>query len=238
MNKTNVKSLLNGIRKRYANGEKVSDDDFMILMKHFPFHPEWSTEKCPPPRRVESIVVARRNPFEHHSCFHVVLDDGTTHDLSVQRVVDGEFGRKTRSASYELSDIIVSCRSAIKPIIFQIRRKVMELVKENGGAIQLVSRLTGKEFIVRSPDDFHIDHYDKTFSEVFNEWINVHPEIASSPGEFVIDSTHDEDTYGVKFKDPLLAQEFVEFHKTHTHLRLLPPHENLSEAKTFAKIMN
>ena len=235
MNKTNTMKMLNAIRHKYDNGEYVSNEDFKILMEHFKYHPDWDTTKCPPPRKVIAIMVKRRNPSERNTCFNLVLDDGTMNDIGIPSVVDGEFGKRAGSKSRLLSKVQIACRSAIKPMIASMRQKIMDLVREHGGEVALVSKLTGRPFVVRGLCDFHIDHYDKTFGELCDEWILNHPQIQTSPGDFIVDSDSDATTHGVRFSNVELERDFIDFHNANTHLRILPPCENLSVSKQTRK---
>lgn len=223
--KSQVYEEIRRIVNLYEDGEFLNDEDFLFVYSHLVHHPWWN-EKCPDGRSVVGITTGKRCQYDKHKCFFIHLDDGSYDDISAKKAVDAEFSSKDSRAADVRMDILRACRSAIKPSINAIRKDIYERIPFN-----TVSKLTGKAWTVASRADFHIDHYDMDFVDVVNEWLKIHNEVLKDSTAFIGNSSDFINTNGVVFKDQALVEDFVEFHNTHTHLRILPPEENMSRSR-------
>lgn len=217
MNKTKTLAKLRSILSSYNSGDIVSEDDFNELMKHFPYHEDWSTTKCPPPLNVTRIEVDNSPNGYQYNCFYVVRSDGSRIDISYKSVVDGEFPTKRREETIH-PDIVSACRNTIKPMIDEIRNRFFLLAK--GSIVR--SGLSNKEFKIETKNDFHIDHYNQDFIDVVRGFVKSN--------NIRIDDVETSDGVSceVHFKSDEHKKSFIEYHNTHTHLRITTPTENLT----------
>lgn len=221
MNKTKTLAKLRSILSSYNSGDIVSEDDFNELMKHFSYHEEWKTTKCPYPLNVSRIEVDKSPSGYPYNCFYVVRDDGSKIDISYKSVVDGEFP-PNRKAETINPDIVSACRNSIKTTIDEIRDRIFSLAK--GKVVR--SGLTGNEFKIETKNDFHIDHFNQDFIDVVKGFVksnNITIDDVESVGGVSCE---------VRFKSEETIKSFIEYHNTHTHLRLTTPTENLTRSKT------
>lgn len=141
-------------------------------------------------------------------CFYINRIDGTMEDISFRHAI---------SPRTPLSQIKSACRYAIREVIEQKRNTV------NFGVDKCP--FTG-EFLL--PDNTHIDHYDKTFAELFNFWFLGQNEelLFKAVNKTVGGGTH---TY---FTDNQINSDFLNFHNRNTHLRAVSSYANLSILRT------
>ena len=72
--------------------------------------------------------------------------------------------------------------------------------------------------------DLHIDHYDKTFNELVEEFIN------QEGREYLFSKINmgEQNSPHTRFVDSEIEARFVLFHNANTHLRAITKKENLS----------
>ena len=85
--------------------------------------------------------------------------------------------------------------------------------------------MSGKPILDKG--DFHIDHYDLTFEDLVEKWI----EIKGMEYLYQRINMNDHMSTITKFVDENLVGEFVQYHDQHTHLRVVTKEENLSLLK-------
>ena len=115
------------------------------------------------------------------------------------------------------NQVKAACRTSIRPIIKDIKNSVK---------LPYRCPITGD--IITTMDDIHIDHYDMEFNDVFELWIK--DKDLDWLYEDVMKSNVDGSTI-TSFKDESIIKDFIEFHNTHTHLRVVSKKANLSVLK-------
>lgn len=124
---------------------------------------------------------------------------------------------------YMRKNIAAACRTAVKqPSINPFRDNILKKFKEG---LPVYSDLSGKPILDKG--DFHIDHYDLTFEDLVEKWI----EIKGMEYLYQRINMNDHMSTITKFVDENLVEEFVQYHDQHTHLRVVTKEENLSLLK-------
>lgn len=176
-----------------------NEDEFNYLMDMFQNHQNWELKKG---NGVESISVIAS--LYGTRCFQLNRFDKTTTDISFM---------VSLSARTKLSDIKKAARHAIRPEIVRFR-------EEN--TIYGTKCPINEE--VLTPMNTHIDHYDKTFDEMFNDWMKDKDVDALFKK---VNETEDNSmlTY---FTDNKINQEFIDYHNKNCKLRAVSKTSNLS----------
>jgi hypothetical protein len=136
-------------------------------------------------------------------CFFIERTDGTIVDISYTHAL------KPKS---KLDDIKAACRTSIRPIIVDFARK-----HYNG-----FCEVTKKAITL---NEMHVDHYNKTFIQLFNEWIKdkdldcLHNLVNKSDDKLCVDTF---------FTDQNIIDDFVNYHNNNTNLRCVSKTFNLS----------
>jgi hypothetical protein len=203
MNKTALKRQAKEILNRYdANHSVSNDNDYKFLISIFSMHPSWDIKRgC----GVRDIIVRRTQYGD--KCFYVVRDDGSQTDISYNKSVDGD-GTK-------ISEINKACRTAVRDIVIAFR-------EDNVFFGESICPFTGE---VLFKHNTHIDHHDKTFSEVFSDWIQ------NKDKDYLYSKINEGSKDGemlVYFKDQSIVDDFVSFHNANTNLRAVSKIANLS----------
>lgn len=174
-----------------------------LLEQVFPNHPEWD-EKVG--IGVDHLEV---RPDGHGGrCFYIVRRDGTFTDISFLAAI---------SPPQKKADVIKACREVIRPMI----KRMKESIK-----LPFICPITGEMILDRS--EVHIDHYDLTFKELFDEWVKD-KDIERLYG-YTLKSNKDNDTE-TYFDNDEICKDFLEFHNQHTHLRAVSRKANQSLLK-------
>lgn len=183
---------------------RVEDKYSRFLLKYiFPYHPEWNEKEGV---GVDHIEV--RPDGYRKKCFYIIRKDSTVTDISyVSSITPPSKKEQVRTA----------CRTAIRPIIENIKNRV-----------ELPYRCPITGDIITSMDDIQIDHYDMEFNDVFELWIKD-KNLDWLYGDVKKSST-DGSTI-TSFKDESIIKDFICFHNTHTHLRVVSKKANLSVLK-------
>ena len=183
---------------------RVEDKYSRFLVKYiFPYHPEWKEKEGV---GIDHIEV--RPDGYGHKCFYLIRKDSTVTDISYLTSI---------TPPSKKEQVRTACRTAIRPIIKDIKNSVK---------LPYRCPITGD--IITSMEDIQIDHYDMEFNDVFELWIK--DKDLDWLYEDVMKSNIDESTI-TSFKDESIIKDFIEFHNTHTHLRIVSKKANLSVLK-------
>ena len=183
---------------------RVEDKYSRFLMKYiFPYHPEWKDKEGV---GIDHIEV--RPDGYGHKCFYLIRKDSTVTDISYLTSI---------TPPSKKEQVRTACRTAIRPTITDIKNSVK---------LPYRCPITGD--IITSMEDIQIDHYDMEFNDVFELWIK--DKDLDWLYEDVMKSNVDGSTI-TSFKDESIIKDFIEFHNTHTHLRVVSKKANLSVLK-------
>ncbi len=171
-----------------------------LLEYVFPNHPEWD-EKVGV--GVDHFEVRPDN--YGGKCFYIVRKDGSYTDISFVTAI---------SPPKKKADVIKACRTVIRPEIEKMRESIQ---------LPFVCPITGET--IWDKHYIHIDHYDWTFKEVFDEWVKDKDIDELYKKTLKSNKDNDMDTY---FDDEEVCRDFLEFHNKHTHLRAVSRTANLS----------
>ena len=167
--------------------------DFLYCL--FEEHPHWKEkEGC----GLDHFEV-RRGLYGKKS-FYIVRLDGTSIDISYRKAIYSYPSKRL--------DVMKACRTVISPIIEMYRNQIK---------LPFVCPIT--DDVVTDKSNIHIDHYDLTFKELFDLWMEdkdideLYDKLSKSNNE-------------VHFDDPLLTLDFYQFHNDHTHLRAVSARAN------------
>ena len=175
-----------------------------FLMKEvFPFHSEWKEKMGV---GVDHIEV--RDARAGYRCFYIIRTDGTETDISY---------RASLTPHSKMDDIRAACRTAIAGSIELCRSMVV---------FPYTCPVTGD--IVTDKSDIHIDHYDPTFKELVDEWMEDRD--VDTVYKHTLKSNTDGSLY-TYFDDPALTMDFICFHTAKAHLRAVSKRANLSVLK-------
>ena len=201
--KTNICSKI--LNDTYNSDSKVVDKpsaDFLIN-NIFPNHLRWKNKVGV---GIDHIEVG---PDGHYGkCFYIVRLDGTRTDISFVKSITPE----------EPIDYVKrACRTAVEGKIRELRESI---------TLPYTCPITGE--IIWDMSNIHIDHFDLTFDELFNEWIK--DKDINELYKKTLDSSKDNNTI-TYFDDEEINKDFYEFHNNHTHLRAVSKKANLGELK-------
>ena len=184
----------------YRNKGKVeSIEDIEFLYSIFECHAQWEQKKgC----GVDYFYVGKSE--YNNACFFIMRTDGSTTDIS--------FGSAIKEPS-KINKVAKACRTAIEPEIKAFRETVIYGFQ--------CCPLSG-DILTRG--NTHIDHYDLSFKELFDRWLNAW-EIDNLHDNYVCETKDNEcKTY---FTDQRIIDDFVSFHNNNTHLRAVTKEANL-----------
>lgn len=164
---------------------------------------------CNHPRWKEKIgcgldhIEVRKSLYGAKS-FYIVREDGTSTDISYRKAIYSSVNKR--------SEIMKACRTIISPIIEMHRNQVK---------LPFTCPITGE--VVTDKSNVHIDHYDLTFKELFDLWMEGKDEDELYDKLLV---SKKDGCVEVHFDDPILTMDFYQFHNTHTHLRAVSEKAN------------
>lgn len=205
MKKTEItkrcKSILHGYPVR---SYLPKNDDFHFLINLFKSHPHYELKYGSGIKELFIDFTKYKN-----KCFNITRTDGTTTDISYVQCL---------SPSTEISDIKAACRSAIRSEIISFRNQNVDFGKTP-------CSFTGD---ILTPENTHIDHYDKTFNVLFSEWYlsKDHAQLFAALNDT---SAHGE--MEIYFRDISVAEDFRIYHNANTNLRAVSIKANLSILK-------
>lgn len=201
MSKEKLKQRCREILNKYKVGDKVNYQEQDFLISVFENHENWGQKKGV---GVHYISIMK-NSF--NKCFQLVRFDDTRTDISFMSSI------KNNTA---LQNIKKACRSAIRPEIVKFR---------NENVIFGVTKcaISGE---ILTKKNTHIDHYDFTFNEVVNKWLDLYPK----GYKFEINKSTDNcvDTF---FVNKWTRDSFIDFHNNNTHLRAVTKDVNLKRKR-------
>lgn len=152
--------------------------------------------------KIVEVEVRKSKKFRNLQ-FWIKREDGTATDISYKYCI---FPRK------KIDEISAACRRAVESIITEYKFKHV---------YPTTSDLNGQSIVC--PDEAEVDHYDMDFVELVNDWI------FQNGGEEYIYSKINETEDGseiTEFTDSALVESFIQYHNSHTHLRLITVEEN------------
>lgn len=200
----NKNQLIKVCRYILYNTDVVVEEKYskFLIERVFSRHQEWEEKKGV---GIDHLEV-RPNRYKQKN-FYIVRIDGSVTDISFLKALQHPT---------KLSVVKEACRNAILPIILEIRSEIQ---------LPFKCPLTGET--VTDKKLIHVDHYDLTFDEVFNKWIEdknineLYEKVAKS-------QDNSEQTY---FEDDAISKDFLDFHNKNTHLRVISAKANLSLLK-------
>ena len=124
----------------------------------------------------------------------------------------------------------------MKNCVLQICRNLARFrIKEKRDSIILPVKCEISGKIIDNIDDIHIDHYDDDFSKVAYDWMyNLKHALEKNCNKFVdiikvLYDLHDDEFKYFKLKN--WNKSFIDFHDSHTHLRVVCKEANLQKEK-------
>jgi len=193
------------ILHKYPFGVKIlNPDEIEFLLSIFEGHTEWDSK-----RGVGVDYITTELTKFNQKCFYLHRVDGSKTDISFTHSITN------RS---DLHNVKCACRYAIKETIidFRLRNVVYGETK---------CPITGE---VLTKENTHIDHFNLTFDELFNEWIK------NKPFDYLVDRINEttDDNMETYFTDSFLSELFLIHHNNNTNLRAVSKKANLSILKT------
>ena len=139
--------------------------------------------------------------------FFLVTSDGKSIDISYRKVLNYPGKR---------SEVMKAMRSVVSDRIEKVRNTIK---------LPFTCPITGE--VITSKSDVHIDHYDLTFEELFNKWLDDRNLSIDELYDKLVESKNDTRIETV-IDDPFITMDFYDFHNKHTHLRAVSERANLS----------
>lgn len=196
--------------RRILNSDQrvvASVEDFNFLIGVFKEHPYW--DKKTKGLKIVRIEIGKAKGSHPTKCFYIVRENGEKTDISYIWCINKDNLKK--------KDVIQACRTAVDERIRTFKANLK---------FPLICPIDGVKLM--SLSDVDIDHYDLTFDELVNLWIDKHGGV-----EVLwkyVNEIKDCDT-DTCFTSPELNKDFVDFHDAHTHLRAISKHANRSTNK-------
>ena len=162
--------------------------------------------------------------YLRRDCFYV-NDIGVINKIlfyDCVKKLENHYYRKPDEESKMRTAVMLACRRAIQPLIYDLKKSI---------SFPTVSEYSGE--LIESAKDVSIDHYDLTFVECVDLFV---AQKSYNFRNLYIQKTNGvkpngNEYYNVKFIDNELIKDFVYFHNTNTHLRIVTKHENQSTIK-------
>lgn len=224
MSFTSDKNELRRILNSHKIGERTTEEETAFITAFFRrYHPEWYIKTQGLMQVVTYKIKAETDHQKPGRCFWLILENGAEEDIGYGRL----HARSVDNKKYMRQNIAAACRTAVKqPSIKTFRDSILKKFKEG---LPVYSDLSGKPIL--DEGDFHIDHYDLTFEDLVEKWI----EIKGMEYLYQRINMNDHMSTITKFVDENLVEEFVQYHDQHTHLRVVTKEENLSLLKKIKK---
>lgn len=216
MTYTEFKKQCEAIPRSHNIGESTTPEETNHLNSFFRLHhPDWYLKT----KGEEVIRYDIRNSGTFGTkCLYLVTENSTT-DIGFRGCLKNVPSNK----AYMDFNIKAACRNAInKPIISPLRKKY-ELKLLAGEKIK--SELSSQE--IKTMHDLHIDHYDKPFKDIVDDFINQE----GRESLFSKINMGEQDSPTTRFMDSEIINKFISFHNANTHLRVITRKENLSLAR-------
>lgn len=202
------KEITEAYRGILHSGKQVVDDpeEFEFLMSVFKWHPE--LDKKSNGQVITRILIGKDK--WNKPCFYIQRGDGSITDISISKCLH-------HPTHY--SEVIAACRTAVEPVITKFK---FSFIAAHKGTV-MHSELSGT--IIHGQSDLDVDHYDLEFKELADIWIKQKGGVEVL-FQFV-EETKDNNCV-TRFTDEQLIADFVKFHNSHTHLRIVTRKENRS----------
>lgn len=202
--KKSLKEKCKKILNSYKNGERLNlfDEEFMI-----DFFTQLAKSNKLKGKNIIEVYVRKSARFSNQQ-FWIKREDGTETDISYPNCI---------SPRKDIDEISDACRRAVESIITEYKFKHV---------YPTTSDLSG--LAILCPDNAEVDHYDMDFVELVNNWVSL------NGGEEKIYSKINETEDGseiTEFTDSALVESFIQYHNSHTHLRLITVEENRKRKK-------
>ena len=202
--KKSLKEKCKKILNSYKDGDRLNlfDEEFMI-----DFFTQLAKSNKLKGLKIVEVYVRKSKNFPNLQ-FWIKREDGTETDISYPNCIS------PRKKIDEISD---ACRRAVESIITEYKFKHV---------YPTTSDLSGQSIVCI--DEAEVDHYDMDFVELVNNWVSL------NGGEEKIYSKINETEDGseiTEFTDGALVESFIQYHNSHTHLRLITVEENRKRKK-------
>lgn len=202
--KKSLKEKCKEILNSYKDGVKLNlfDEEFMI-----DFFTQLAKSNKLKGLKIVEVYVRKSKKFPNLQ-FWIKREDGTETDISYLNCIS------PRKKIDEISD---ACRRAVESIIMEYKIKHV---------YPTTSDLSRQSIVCL--DEAEVDHYDMDFVELVNNWVSL------NGGEEKIYSKINETEDGseiTEFTDGALVESFIQYHNSHTHLRLITVEENRKRKK-------
>ena len=202
--KESLKEKCKKILNSYKNGDRLNlfDEEFMIS-----FFMQLAKSKKLKGQNIVAIYVRKSTHFRNQQ-FWIKREDGTETDISYLSCID---------PPKPIDEIKAACRRAVESIITEYKFKHV---------YPTTSDLSGQSIVCL--DEAEVDHYDMDFVELVNNWVSL------NGGEEKVHSKINETEDGsekTEFTDRALVESFIQYHNSHTHLRLITIEENRKRKK-------
>jgi hypothetical protein len=200
MTKVELKNRVRKILEKY--NDIVSDsNDYEFLISVFRQHPRWEIKQG---IGINAIRIIKTKFGQ--KCFELEREDGSRTDISFLKCID--------APQTSNSDLKKARRSAVEEIVINFRK------------VNLVPGISTCPFTgeILFESNTHVDHYDRTFAEIFNFWI------LDKDKDYLLSKLNDKSVDGeikTYFTDDKINQDFIEFHNNNTHLRIVSVTANL-----------
>lgn len=190
------------LQEKYNIDDIVSDEaDKVFLINVFSNHPEYLKKKgC----GIDYISI-KKNLYKER-CFYIHRTDGSYTDISYNKCL---------TPPSKKSIINSACRNAIRGVITSYRNANVEYGVS-------VCPFT-KEILYEH--NTHVDHYDMTFSEMFNLWMSTKD--IDTVYSYIMMSQDNCMEVSFKSFSPIIP-EFINFHNKHCKLRCISEKANMS----------
>ena len=202
--KKSLKEKCKEILNSYKDGVRLNlfDEEFMI-----DFFTQLAKSNKLKGLKIVEVYVRKSKKFPNLQ-FWIKREDGTETDISYLNCIS------PRKKIDEISD---ACRRAVESIIMEYKFKHV---------YPTTSDLSRQSIVCL--DEAEVDHYDMDFVELVNNWVSL------NGGEEKIYSKINETEDGseiTEFTDGALVESFIQYHNSHTHLRLITVEENRKRKK-------
>lgn len=197
--KTRLKKILNN----YPPQHPLGNEDYKEVSDFFStYHDGWE-EKIKD--GLENIVVGFSS--QKSKCFQILNSNDELIEI-------GFNGLRKDGGENKIKTISEACRRTINPIINQFKT-------DNVILDESLCELSGD---ILTEENLEIDHYDLTFKDLVDEWIN----------KYSVHTLHS-NIVDHRFKDENLSEDFINFHNSNTHLRAVTREANIKLNRKFKK---
>lgn len=216
------KKELSAILNKHKIGDYTSEEETTIITSFFrQYHPEWY-EKTKCMEVVKYNIISNNHHCRNGRCFELELSNGYKDDIGYGSL------RKNppNPEKYKRQQITAACREAVrKSRIIPFLNSIVAKKKRGEIIYSEFSKLP-----IDSINDIQIDHYDLTFDELVEKYIESKGENAINILYSAVNMGERQSTI-TKFTNNEIIDDFISFHDKNTHLRIVTKQENLSELK-------